>query len=392
MAERGSGGHVPAEATDRTGAARPLPAELLRCIGTGEPLTDARFADLALRVFAYQYEYNTAYRAFCDRRGASPATVHAWRDIPAVPTDAFKAAPLLCGDPAGAEAVFQTSGTTAGTERRGRHYLADLSLYRAAALRSFQLHLVPERQPLRVVSLVPSPRDAPASSLSFMVELVLEHWGAPHSGYYVDAVGLDAARVVDALREAGAAREPVCLLATSFALVHLLDHLRDAGQRISLPAGSRVMDTGGFKGRSRVISRAELYAAVRTRLGVDAAWCVNEYGMTEMSSQFYDGVAGAAPAEVDQRLYRPPPWVRTAAVDPETLAPVPAGSRGVLRHWDLANLHSVLALQTADLGEERDNGFVVFGRATGAEARGCSLATEQLLQAVARSHPAPRTG
>ncbi|HEX7241001.1 MAG TPA: hypothetical protein VF263_12085, partial [Longimicrobiaceae bacterium] len=185
----------------------------------------------------------------------------------------------------------------------------------------------------------------------------------------IDHAGLRAA-----LREAEADGVPVCVLGTSFAFVHWLDA---AGERYALPAGSRVMDTGGFKGRSREVTREELYAALGEQLGVGAEWCVNEYGMTEMSSQFYDGVAGVAAP----RLHRAPAWVRTRAVDPETLEALPDGETGVLRHWDLANLGSVMAVQTADLGMVTPDGIRLLGRARGAEARGCSLAMDQFLAA-----------
>jgi hypothetical protein len=141
------------------------------------------------------------------------------------------------------------------------------------------------------------------------------------------------------------------------------------------------MDTGGFKGRSREVTRDELYAAIHDRLGIAPAWSVNEYGMTEMSSQFYDGAAGSAPPP-GERLHVAPSWVRTHAADPETLRPLPDGEVGVLRHWDLANLHSVMAIQTADLGYTTPAGFRVLGRATGAEARGCSIAMDELLSAL----------
>jgi hypothetical protein len=56
----------------------------------------------------------------------------------------------------------------------------------------------------------------------------------------------------------------------------------------------------------------------------------------------------------------------------------------VLRHVDLANLHSVAAIQTADLGITSPEGFRVLGRARGAEARGCSIAMDDLLSAIGR--------
>ena len=375
-----------------------LRAELLAVIAAGAEgvLSDEDFDRLARAVFAHQLACNRPYRLFCERRGASPETVAHWTEIPAVPTDAFKAAALVCGDPAAIEAdarnavagrasaVFRTSGTTMGAARRGAHYLPDLALYDAALRAGFSAHLLPEGGRMQMASLVPPPADAPDSSLSHMAGAVVADFGTAQSGWYVSpSGGIDHAGLERALREAEAAGEPVCILGTAFALVHWLDALLGAGTRFRLPEGSRVMDTGGFKGRSREVTREELYAALGERLGVPAAWCVNEYGMTEMSSQFYDGSAGSAPAPAE-RLHRGPPWVRTQATDPETLRPLPHGEVGVLRHVDLANLHSVMAIQTADLGVTAPGGFRVLGRAQGAEARGCSLAMDDLLRALGR--------
>ena len=40
---------------------------------------------------------------------------------------------------------------------------------------------------------------------------------------------------------------------------------------------------------------------------------------------------------------------------------------------------SVIAIQTADLGQRIGDGFEVLGREPGAEARGCSIAADELL-------------
>lgn len=367
-------------------APNPLRDELLHRIarGTGAAMEDAEFDRLARAVFAWQFAENRPYRLYCERRGATPETVAHWSAVPAVPTDAFKAAALVAGDPADAVAVFRTSGTTAGPERRGAHHFVDLSLYDAALRESFSAHLLPDDARPRIVSLVPHPDAAPDSSLSHMVGEVARAFGAGDAGWFVTPEGgIEHAGLTAALRDAESAGTPVCIPGTAFAFVHLFDALRERGERFRLPEGSRMMDTGGFKGRSREVTREELYAAAEDRLGIPARWCVNEYGMTEMSSQFYDGAAGRAPAPAD-RLHAGPPWVRTRAADPETLRPLPHGQVGVLRHVDLANLHSVMAIQTADLGVTAPGGFRVLGRAAGAEARGCSLAMDELLTALRR--------
>jgi hypothetical protein len=360
-----------------------LQDRLLAIMGRGAhaPLAGQEFDDLARDVFAHQYACNAPYRAYCDRRGVTPESLGGWEDVPAVPTDAFKAATLVCGDP-GAARVFRTSGTTQGRGRRGEHFIPDLSLYDAALRAGFAAHLLADGARPRILSLVPAPAELPDSSLSHMIGEVMRDFGASGSGWFVTAEGgIDHAGLADALRAAGAEGAPVCIPGTAFAFVHWLDALSAAGERFGLPRGSRVMDTGGFKGRSREVTRAELYEAIEDGLGIAPEWCVNEYGMTELSSQFYDGAAGSA-APVAERVHVGPAWVRTLAADPETLRPLPHGEVGILRHCDLANLNSVMSIQTADLGFTTPAGFRVLGRATGAEARGCSIAMDDLLSSL----------
>ena len=146
------------------------------------------------------------------------------------------------------------------------------------------------------------------------------------------------------------------------------------------------MDTGGFKGQRSEISKEELYRGYEEVLGIPKEFIVNEYGMTEMTSQFYDNVLlnhfqGRHALSADRQAPRHktiPHWVRTTVVDPETLAEVPAGTVGILKHLDLANCGSVMALLTEDLGYAVADGFELAGRIEGAEARGCSLLIEEM--------------
>jgi hypothetical protein len=61
---------------------------------------------------------------------------------------------------------------------------------------------------------------------------------------------------------------------------------------------------------------------------------------------------------------------------------VPRGERGVLVHCDLASFNSVTTILTEDVGVAADGGFQLLGRAEGAQARGCSLAVQEFLQAA----------
>jgi hypothetical protein len=93
--------------------------------------------------------------------------------------------------------------------------------------------------------------------------------------------------------------------------------------------------------------------------------------MSELSSQAYDReiVSGKEP----MRAFRFPPWARAQIISPETGKEVPEGETGLIRIFDLANVRSVMAIQTEDLGVRRGDGFELLGRAQTAEPRGCSL-------------------
>jgi hypothetical protein len=158
------------------------------------------------------------------------------------------------------------------------------------------------------------------------------------------------------------------LLGTAFSFVHLLDHLVESGIRWELPAGSRVLETGGYKGRSRSLPKKELHALIRGRLGIPETHIICEYGMSELSSQAYDRAAGTDPA-----VFRFPPWARARIISPETGAEVADGETGLIQVFDLANVSSVMAVQTEDLAIRRGRGFELIGRAELAEPRGCSL-------------------
>jgi hypothetical protein len=338
-------------------------------------LGDEAFAGLALRCFALQFEENVPYRALCEARGVAPDTLARWEDVPTVPATAFKHLDLVTGPAEGVEAVFRTSGTSRGRSKRGRHLVPRLGLYRAAALPNFAAHLLPRGERLPLVSLIPSPEEAPESSLSAMMGMVAEVL-CPRVSWVVDATGR---LELDSVREEAASGEPLLVAGTALAFLHLLDAL-GGGEPLGLPPGTRIMETGGFKGRKTAVSRDGLYAGLTERLGVPRDRIVNEYGMTELLSQLYEPVL--RDDGVHARRHVPPPWLRVRALDPVTLAPLPPGRDGLLAFFDLANLGSVCHVLTEDVGSVTDEGVHLRGRVAGAEPRGCSRAMDELMSAA----------
>ncbi len=165
------------------------------------------------------------------------------------------------------------------------------------------------------------------------------------------------------------------VLGTSFAFVHLVDSV---GQdSFHLPRRSRVMQTGGYKGRSREVPPDVLRGDLARVFGLDLRSIVGEYGMTELSSQFYERTLYEADAPLG--LYAEPPWARVLPVDPDTLAPVSEGAVGIAKIIDLANVDSAVAVLTQDQVRRVGDGFELLGRAPGATPRGCSIAIDELL-------------
>lgn len=346
---------------------------------------DEVFNRLALRIHAVQRASSSVLRRFWE--GSAGGEPSVWHEIPPVPVTAFREVPIVCGAP---EVVLRTSGTTGGRGRRGEHHVPSLEVYRAAARGNYRRHLLRGVESVRVVSLIPDPETVNDSSLARMAGFIADEPEVAGTVWAFDpGSGVDA----DAVRRAADGTVPVLLLTTAFALVHLLEAL--ASRRLPLPPGSRIMETGGFKGRVAEVDRSTLYARVERVLDVVPSNVVNEYGMTELLSQAYDGVAGRcqgahAPAHPGgphtasshRRPHRFPPWVRTRALDPATLSPLPPGRPGLLSHFDLANAGSVCHILTEDFGSTTgDGGIELAGRAPGASLRGCSLVAESFLRA-----------
>ena len=329
------------------------------------------FNELALGLFEFQFAHNTPYASLCREEGRTPETVTDWRDIPVVPTLAFKALDLTVLPEAERETVFRSSGTTQTNRSRHYHNRATLALYHASIWRWFTRHLIDD-SPNRLLFLLPTLGQASESSLAHMMDAVARRLAKRDHCFAVDGQWrIDIQAAIDYMHDCATQNEPVTILGTAFSFVHLLDHLNAAALEFQLPSGSAAMETGGYKGRSREVSKAGLHQAITGRLGIPARRILSEYGMCELSSQAYDGTLGRANAA--PRLFRFPPWVRTRVVSPETMQEAALGQAGLLQVTDLANAGSVLSLQTEDLAKRHEDGFELLGRVELAESRGCSL-------------------
>jgi hypothetical protein len=351
----------------------------VRAFARGESGPTETFDQLALAIARFQERHMEGFRRLVAERAGLLDEVEA---IPAVPCDAFRLTRIAVHAPELDQVRFTTSGTTA---MPGVHVMRTTETYRELSLRSGAAALLSDGPAHAVVvALAPHPGRPPTSSLGFMLRVFLEafdgraltldprgakfdpdepcRWLASSAG--IDVAGLRRAGLLARERQ-----EPLLVLATSLALAALLDTL--AGMRVPVPKRTVVMQTGGFKGRNHHVSPAELREATARAFQIPESQIIGEYGMTELTSQLYEGNTPG--------VYLEPPWVRVTPVDPATLRSVPDGAPGLARITDLGNVDSAVVILTQDLVRRSRGGIELLGRRKSAPPRGCSLGVEALL-------------
>lgn len=329
------------------------------------------FETLALAIAEYQARFSRGHAKLWALHGV-PRSVDR---IPGVPADAFRATRVAVHAEADDVVRFLTSGTSVGA--RGVHAFRTTRTYEDILLASGKRAL--EDRSRLVLALAPDPGLPEESSLGFMLRRFMQSFDGTKERWLFGSNGVDLDGLGTAIREARDSGRDVLVLATSFALVELLD--RAPGSTLELPTGSVVMQTGGFKGRTRELDPERLRSAVASVFGIPERSIVSEYGMTELTSQLYDfTLADGTPG-----VYRPPPWLRVTAVDPVTLQELPSGEVGLARFVDLGNVDSAVAIVTQDRVRVTLKGIELLGRQPGALPRGCSLAIEELVLGARRN-------
>jgi hypothetical protein len=248
------------------------------------------------------------------------------------------------------QAVFESSGTT-GTGG-SRHEVKDLQLYKTSFTKGFELFYGPIRE-FCVIGLLPAYLERTGSSLVVMVNDMIALSHHPDSGFYLYEHG----KLYDLLQRLEAKGQKTLLIGVTFALL-------DFAEKYSLRLEHTiVMETGGMKGRRKEITRPELHAYLRNRLGVKAVHA--EYGMTELLSQAYS---------IGDGLFECPPWMQAVVRKEDDPLDVSHRGEGLLNIIDLANIYSCSFLAVDDIGLIHPNGtFEVSGRVDNTDIRGCSL-------------------
>jgi hypothetical protein len=362
-----------------------LAEAVTRMIEAGPDGDSGLFERLALEIFAFQYANNPVYRQFCDGKRITPSTVARWRDVPAFPTEAFKGN-LVASFPLEEAVMGQiTSGST--SEARGKVFRDELGRELVlAANRAMTGHwLFPDFASdarCRLLILAPSPKMAPSMGMAIGMEETRLHFGTKDSRFLLGLTGIDVPGLVRGLEEAEDSGVPVALIGSTSAFVYFFGAASKRKLSFRLPPGSRLCDGGGYRGRFGEMTRDHYYEMAADIFGVPENHCVNTLGMAESATNYFDDVLRRSVTEPQAaasagRRKVPPPWTRITAVSIEDLSPLPPGEVGLLRHYDLANLPTVLGLQTDNLGVTLEGGgFEIIGRAKVADGKVAPLPSE----------------
>ncbi len=321
------------------------------------------FDELAAKVIKFQAGNNPALANYYQSKGFAPSSMKHWTEAPHLTTDAFKetSSPLITFPLAEASGHFLTSGTTQG--RQGHHYHRSTGLYEHSILKGWEREKLPTQS---LFFLTPPPSSAPHSSLIHMFETLNQSHNetADANCFLLDSEGRFH---LEPLTEAIEKNTPLCLSGPAISFLELFKK----HPSLSLPKGSQLLETGGYKGLKTTLSKEGFYHQLSDFFNLPEEQIINEYGMTELSTPAY-----TRGLSLPHQL---PHWAKAFTYNSVTQSASKEGEVGYLCLFDLANIETVSVIRTQDLAiSHDDHTFTLIGRDPKAIKRGCSLAAEEL--------------
>ena len=312
-------------------------------------VTDAGFQQKAIEIFHYQYAQNKVYNQWVNALNTQPDQVKSIEQIPFLPVSFFKTNQVVT-ETFTPEIIFESSGTSGSTN--SRHFVKNLNLYTQSFIKGFH-HFYGDPADYCIIGLLPSYLERKGSSLTFMVEKLVQLSKNKQSGFYL----YDFKKLADTLKDLEARKQKTILFAVTFAL---LDFAEQFPMELNQ---TTIIETGGMKGRRKEMIREEVHQFLQQQFNVAAIH--SEYGMTELLSQGYSNGFG---------IFNTVPWLKVLARNEDDPLLVTQTGRGLINVIDLANIYSCSFIATDDVGKLYENGsFEVLGRRDNSDIRGCSL-------------------
>jgi hypothetical protein len=213
--------------------------------------------------------------------------------------------------------------------------------------------------------------------MAYGMELLSDAFGHPElSASVISPSGVDFDKLELLISTCEKNKIPVLLIGGSFAFVNTCEAMENRGKRLFVPEGSRLIDAGGYKGKSRNINANEFRENILHIFGIPPERCLNLFGMTELASQLYDSADQSAGPH-GERPKKGNGFVKARLRDLQTMGLRNSGV-GLLEVMDLCVIDRPPVILTGDWGIASDEGIAIVGRVERARTRGCSLVLEEI--------------
>ncbi len=322
--------------------------------------------EIFLDVFKFQYDNNEIYKKFCDRISMNKSKVKSFDEIPLLPVRFFKKYEVRSVKEK-PELIFLSSGTSEFL--KSKSFYVDTDFINKSIIISFKHFVLPDDLKTNFYIFFEPFERRNNSSLSYMLSLVAKNFSK--NFYFISKreVYMDALKILK--RE----KKKIILLGTTLSLYDFAIFLKENNEKIFLKEGSRIMDTGGWKGKRISLKVKDLRKIYKEFFNVDESYVINEYGMCELASQFYDITLRKFIFENKiERFKSSLPFLRFKILNEEGKF----SNKGLIGVYDLFNLETCSFLLTPDMVKTKGKGFEIIERVD-EELRGCALISESML-------------
>lgn len=268
--------------------------------------------------------------------------------------------------------TFLSSGTTS-KQRSKSHFSKDgLFLYKVSALTSFikvLKDIYGSADQFSGISLIPKTSIWKDSSLAQMIEWFSDYFEIK----YLDPE-LDSKTIIKLLEST---HSPLWVFGTAFHFIYLADSIKS---RVNLGENIFLFETGGTKGKTRSLTREELYKLLMKNLGLLDWQIASEYGMCELACQAWSYVAKKDRGS--QKSYSLPykflPHIKLQIT--KGLSQLESSGVGSLVISDVSRIDIPHSIRTQDICELNENGtFNIISRVPNSVLKGCSLNAEKIV-------------
>ncbi|MEN3046603.1 MAG: hypothetical protein ABDH49_06450 [Candidatus Hydrothermales bacterium] len=322
--------------------------------------------EIFLDVFKFQYENNEIYRNFCNSVGKDKEKVKSLYDIPLLPVRYFKLYEIKsCGYKP--KLIFFSSGTSENLKSKSFYY--DIEFLNKSILTSFEYFLLPDNPKANFYIFFEPFEIRRNSSLSYMLSLVAKNFSKDYFFIY------SRKNYEETFKKLSGEKHKVLILGTTISIYDFIIFLKEKNKRLRLAEGSRIMDTGGWKTKRVHLNENSLLKIYSDYFGISKHFVVNEYGMCELASQFYDINLRKFLLENKKIRYKfSLPFLRFKLINEENRS----DKLGLIGIYDLFNIETCSFLLTPDMAVKKSKGFKIIERVDD-ELRGCSLIGEEIL-------------